>query len=320
MLIVVLFKPIIIANLFGDIYSIDFLPLILYSLTIMCLNTLILNICLGFSNIKGYSWIHISWSIQNVLLNAYLIYQYQLKGAVYGFILNQSVVLFITLFFIRKYKWTKYLFTLPKYHKEWITPFFKYSLVYTMSFILVPFVYIFIRTQISNSLGWDEVGYWESINKLSFLYMYFISNIINVYFIPTYSKESLGTIKNNFYLHLVYCIGIFLCGAFLLYLLKKYIIVLIFSEEFLVIQDYIIYQLIGDFFRIISLFLSSIFIARARLKNQLMIEFFTILTFPVLVYFTLEDYKLYGVLGAYIFWYFIYDVLLFLYVRKIFKE
>jgi PST family polysaccharide transporter len=315
-----LLKPLIIEKVFDNIYSFDFIILIIFSLALMCFNTFVMNMFLGFSKIKSFSIVHILWSIQNVILNAVLIFQYKMEGAIYGFILNQSIVLVITLFYVRRFKWRKYLFSMPRWHKSWVVQFTKYSMVSTMSVILVPVVYIFMRTLISKELGWTVVGYWESINKLSYIYIYFMSMIVNVYFIPTYSKESLQVIKDKFLLHLSYCIGIFVLTATVLYFFRKPLILFIFSEDFLSIEKYLIYQLIGDFFRVIGFFVSSIFIARARLKNQLLIEFSTILLFPLFTLFTIGKYQLEGVLYAYIIWYLAYDILLLSFIHKVFKN
>ncbi|MNP43787.1 Lipid III flippase [compost metagenome] len=95
------------------------------------------------------------------------------------------------------------------------------------------------------------------------------------YFVPKISPERSAaivagvTVRNLFIVQ-----GLFLSGALVLYMGKEFFISLIFSSEFNALSELIIYQLVGDFFKIGAYVIGFVAIAKAATKIYIAAEIF----------------------------------------------
>src|SRR6185437_6874659 len=57
--------------------------------------------------------------------------------------------------------------------------------VMTLSSALVsPLVNIAVRDHLAQQLGWEQVGYWQAVSKVSDAYLLFLTSAINIYYLP----------------------------------------------------------------------------------------------------------------------------------------
>ncbi len=149
----------------------------------------------------------------------------------------------------------------------------KYSAMALFSAIAVPLINIVIRNIIINNASLTTAGLWEGINKISSNYLLIITSAFGYYFIPTFSQmqkkqQVVDEIKKSYKL----LVPLLLAGAVAIFFAKDLIIKLIFTKEFIHMRPLFIWQVIGDFFKILAWILATLLIAKARIKTYLTIE------------------------------------------------
>ena len=100
-----------------------------------------------------------------------------------------------------------------------------------------PLVLFYIRKYIVNLEGWEAAGLWESIWKLSDLSCLLITTALAAYFIPMLGRtkkksEQIDLLKKVFLLAL----GVSVIISVLMFLLKDFLILTLFSYKFLKIS------------------------------------------------------------------------------------
>jgi PST family polysaccharide transporter len=174
-----------------------------------------------------------------------------------------------------------------------LAPFSLMALVTTVG---LPLIYIVIRNYIIDTVGIKEAGYWEAMNRISDYYLMFVSSLITLYVLPRFSEI---TNKNEFKSEIISLykslVPIFALGLFLIYLLRPFIIKIVFTKAFLPVENLFAWQLLGDFIKILSIVIAYQFIAKKMFMHFIIIELFLI----IIIYFSsvyLVD--VFGVEGA----------------------
>ena len=87
----------------------------------------------------------------------------------------------------------------------------------------------------------------------------------------------------------------FLVGLIVIYLLKPLIVVGVFSDEFKPVEDLFLWQLMGDFLKVLSMVIAYQFLAKKMFWHYIVTEaFLVIILYITSIYFI----DLYGVKGA----------------------
>lgn len=129
------------------------------------------------------------------------------------------------------------------------------------------------RNLVGQSLGWDAVGLWQIVVRISDVYMQLISVLVMGYVLPRLAAYSNFRSMNFPFLRACGGIGgVFIVGAVAVYLARNMIIPLLFSETYLPATALLQFQLIGDFFRVIAVFLSVALMARGLTKMSMVYE------------------------------------------------
>ena len=129
------------------------------------------------------------------------------------------------------------------------------------------------RNLVGQSLGWDALGLWQIVVRISDVYMQVISVLVMGYVLPRLAAYSNFRSMNSPFLRTCGAIGgIFIVGAVAVYLARNMIIPLLFSETYLPATALLQFQLIGDFFRVIAVFLSVALMARGLTKMSIVYE------------------------------------------------
>jgi PST family polysaccharide transporter len=138
---------------------------ILFAVTVIffVLNNFLLSILNGQKEIKKLTILNIIGSIFGLIVTVVLVIHYQLSGALIAQIISQSIVFFITLFFVLKSSWFKLNMFLGDIDKEYTKKLLKYSLMALVTATMIPLSHIYIRNYIGANIGWDEAGYWQAV-------------------------------------------------------------------------------------------------------------------------------------------------------------
>jgi PST family polysaccharide transporter len=186
-----------------------------------------------------------------------------------------------------------------------------------VSAVFVPVVFLSIRKITIAKLGLQQAGFWTTIDIFSGYYFLFIATLLSVFYFPKLAVAQSGNqTKKLFYQYFKTTIPIFGIGLILIYFLRTFIIKLLFDESFLPVANLFFYQLIGDFFKAISLVLAYNLIAKKHTFWYIVFEITSVSTMYFLSLYFLEIYKIQGILMAHCLTYLLYCGALFFYNRK----
>lgn len=280
-------------------------------------NAFFLSILNGKKEISRYVLANIIGSIFSLIFTIILVIQWGLYGALVAFAIYQSLSFFTTIFLCYKLEWFKLSNFSLQFDRDIATNLAKYTLMALTSAICIPISHILIRNYIGINLGWELAGYWEAMWRLSSTYLLFITLTLSVYYLPRLSElnDSLE-IKKEVYFGYKVIIPIIILGTLFIYLLKDFIITMVFTKEFLPMRDLFFWQLIGDVFKICSWILGYIVLAKAYFKFVVLTEIFFSSLFVFLGIFLTDFFGFIGVSIAHIVNYIIHFLVLFVFLKN----
>ena len=257
-------------------YAIELLAIVipLYSLNAFCFA--IMN---GYSKYKFLLVINIIGQIGGLLITLLLIWLDKIDGALTAIAISPGLIFLITLVGILFRKNLVPFVKITSVSNTIINRLSPYSLMAICSTVALPIVMIFIRNHIIDHIGLKQAGYWEVMNRLSEYYLMFVNSLIALYLVPKLakvnSKSGFKAEVKSFYKSLMpYFIGVLV----LMYVLRKYVILLVFSDEFLPASDLFMWQLLGDFVRVLAMVIAYQFLAKKMFGHFIILEIFLFVT------------------------------------------
>ena len=271
----------------------NFFILFLLSIFFISMSQFLLSIINGFKHTKIYAASISIGSILSIIFSFFLIQKFGLYGAFYTLLLNYCIQS-IFLFYIVRYKLCIDVFFKFNLNIEIFKKYLNYSIMFIFSAVAIPLAQIIIRHFIGDNYSLKEMGYWESLFRMSSIYITFISVFFSIFYLPHLAERNDREIVNNGIKILKILTVLLLIMFFIVFLLKDFIITLLFSEDFLIISNYIFIQQVGDFFRILSLSIGYIIIVKMWTKIYLVFELIHFLLLIILSYLFLKitgDFK-----------------------------
>jgi len=290
--------------------------LVLYSV-----NTILTSALNGFKSFRKYIWINITISLVGLLLSIVLVLSFGVYGALLNCVASQSIVLLITFFFISKEPWIKGIITKTVVDWKIIRHLGGFSLMALTSSLFSPLSQIVIRNMITKEVSLNGAGIWEAMNRISGMYLLFVTTSISTFYLPRLSelkesyllkKEIVKTGKIVLPALALTCILIFFC--------RDIIIAVLFTNEFSAMRGLFAAQMLGDFFKMSSWLLACLFWAKAMIKPFVINEAVFGITSVI---FTTLFVKLFGLPGsayAYALNYFLYMLTMLWLFRRILRS
>ena len=278
-----------------------------FTVFLFALNTVLMSILNGQKEIKKYVLVNIVNSSLALIITSLLVLKFNIQGALYALVINQSIVFFVTLMFVLKSVWFRWEYFKQGIDKDSLKKLSKYSLMAITSAISAPLSYLVIRNYIGENLGWDSAGYWQGIWYISTMYLMLITTSLSVYYLPKLSEiKDKNELKKEIFNGYKIIMPIVIVSATLIYLLKEYVIIIAFDEKFMPMLELFKWQLIGDTIKICSWLLSYLMLAKAMTKIFIFTEIIFSLFFVLLSIYFINNYGLVGVTYAYFCNYIIY--------------
>jgi PST family polysaccharide transporter len=164
------------------------------------------------------------------------------------------------------------------------------------SAIVAPIAMILIRKIIAADAGWDSVGHWQAVWKISDVYLSVITISLTTYYLPRLSAISNSKlIEREVIKTLMIVIPIVSFMALGIYFFRDLIITLLYTEDFKNARELFAIQLVGDVVKIVSWLIAFPMISKGRTKLYIFTE---IIFSSTLVLWTFYFVKNYGVQGA----------------------
>lgn len=231
------------------------------------LNTFLIAILNGKKEVVKLVIANIVGSLFALVITVLLAIQYQLYGALVALSIYQSLAFFVTLFLCLKTEWFKIDYFIGSFDKAGIKKFLPYILMALVSAVCVPLSQMVIRSYLSSEFGVMQAGYWEALIRLSNAYLMLITTTLSVYYLPRLSELfKLKEIKAEVYQGYKYIFPVTIILGIGMYLLRDYIIAILFTKEFLPMRDLFSFQLIGDSLKIGSWILAYLMLSKTMTK------------------------------------------------------
>lgn len=284
-------------------------------------NALFLAILNGKKEIVKLVMANIVGSVFSLAITGVLAFKFGLYGALVALSIYQSTAFLVTLILCYKADWFKFKYLFGKIDPDITRKFAGFALMALTSALCVPLSQIAIRTYMTGEFGIEYAGYWEAMIRLSGAYLMLVTTTLSVYYLPRLSELSaINDIKKEVYLGYKVIFPVALVGAMLVYLLRDWIIGLLFTDKFLPMRDLFLWQMIGDSLKIGSWILAYLMLSKAMTKLFIVTEIIFSVSLVILTYFFTKIFGFEGVSIAYLVNYALYWLVMSLFVFKILRR
>ena len=316
-LIIVIFnKKLAILFLHGEEYGSIFM-LFASLLLFFVLNALLLAVLNGRKDISRYVAANICGSIIMAVFTGLLAKGAGLYGALLALSINQSVTFFTTLFLCRKANWLSLSHFWGKFDTVTAKKLSGFALMALTSAAIVPLSQILIRNKLGLELGWVAAGYWQGVSKISEMYLMVVTTTLGVYYLPKISEISDRKELRKEIIHGYKTIlPVAIIGAITIYVLRDFLINILFTKEFEPMRNYFKFQLIGDVIKIASWLLGYVLWGKALTKVFIITEVAFSALFVLFSFLLIHRLGIDGVTLSYLITYILYLITLSIVLTK----
>lgn len=240
-----------------------------------------------------------------------------LVGALLTIVVTQTLQFFVLFYYVNLE--INILKSIKFQYFDWqiINNLSSFSIMTIVSAVFVPMVFLSIRHHIISTINIESAGYWTTIDLISSYYFLFVSTIISVFYFPKLSIAKPGLETKLLFLQFYKStIPIFGMGLVLLFFIKSFVIKLLFTPDFIPVQNLFFFQLLGDFFKALALILAFNLIAKKHVFWFLIFEIISVSIMYFSSLFFLQKFKIEGIVMAHFLTYFSYFLILVFYNRK----
>jgi PST family polysaccharide transporter len=290
-----------------------------FTLIFFTFNTLLLAILNGKKEIKRYVTANVAGSVFAFIVTGIMTVLFGLYGALVALAVYQSLSFFINLLLCYKASWFQIGYLIGGIDKSAAINLGKYSAMALTSALCVPVSYMLVRNHLGESLGWDVAGYWEAMTRLSGAYLMVVTSTLSVYYLPRLSElKDVSEIKKEIVQGYKIILPLAALCSLFIYLFRDFIIGVLFSSDFLPMNQLFAWQVAGDTFKVGGWILAYLLIGQGMTKAYIAAEIFFSVSFVLLAMFFTNlvgvegvsiahavNYLLYWfILIAYLFWFY----------------
>ena len=286
-------------------------------LPLMVINSFWLAIYNGLEKFKRILLIQI---ISNVLvfgLTALLIWKKNILGGLLSVAIGEVLMVLVTFIFVSRQA-DYFKFDLQKLiSKKYFNTIKKFSVMALLTAIIAPLTLLFIRNMIVEKYAIQEAGIWDAVNRLSSFYMIFFSSGLSLYYMPKLASiHTESEFKTELKSYFKVFVPLFLVMLIVIYIAKGIILKLAFTPDFSKVESVLIWQLLGDFFRIMTLAFGFQILVKTMMKRYFLVEIVFNSMYFLLSFYLIKENATEGVLQAY----FYTNVFCFLLVLFLFRK
>ncbi|AZE77568.1 O-antigen translocase [Pseudomonas synxantha] len=259
-------------------------------------NTLLLAILNGKKDIKRYILANIGGSILSLIVTIIMVVLYGLYGALVSLVLYQSIAFFVTCLLCYRTPWFRFSNLFGRLDRQVIINLTKFTAMALTTAACVPVSHILVRNYLGTEFGWEAAGYWEAMWRLSTAYLLLVTTTLGLYFLPRLSElVNPGDIKKEILQGYKLILPVAIVCGLLIYILRDFIIGLLFTSAFSPMRELFAWQMLGDTLKIASWLLAYLMLGKAMVKLYI----FTEVVFAFGFYFlTIALTKIGGAVGV----------------------
>lgn len=284
-------------------------------------NTLFLAILNGKKEILKLVLANIAGSLFALIVTSILAIKLHLYGALIALSIYQSIAFIVTLFLCYRADWFKFSSLFGKIDLEITKKFSSFIWMALVSAICVPLSQMLIRAYLSQEFGLAYAGYWEAMIRLSTVYLMLVTTTLGVYYLPRLSElKMIDEIKKEVYLGYKFLFPLAVAGGIIIFVLRDWIIKVLFSPSFAPMQSLFFWQMMGDALKIGSWILAYLMLSKAMTKLYISTEIIFTLSLIALTYVCTQLFGFEGVSIAHLINYGMYWVVISFFIFKSLKQ
>lgn len=268
----------------------------------------------GLSEYKKYAKIDIFGYIASAILTVVFLFKYNIDGVLFAIALTPILQLVTLLIIFSKVLREYVQFSNVRWEAPMLKVLLSFSLMSFFSTVLLNYVTIEIRAMIIDRITETDAGIWTAMTNISNNYMVFSSALFTLYVLPKYSgihtkvgfrKESAVIFKT--------LLPLFGIGMALIYIFREYIIQFVYPG-FDQMSPLFKWQLVADFFRLITIILGFQLVAKKLVRSFIFTEVISLALYFGFASYLVDIYGVEGVVMAnfiryvivlFIVWYFV---------------
>lgn len=293
------------------------IKILAFTLPFHAVNVFFVSVLNGLSRHRLYIKINILGQIIGLLTTLFLIWKSHIDGALIAIVVV-PVALFLVLFsgFFEIKQFFKAL-NIGTFNIGAFKNLSSFSVMALFSSVMTPMVMIAIRNYLIDTIGQKEAGFWEAMLRISNYYLMFISTLITLYLLPKLSAiHTNKEFRDEVFKFYKQIIPVFAVGLIAIYFLRTVIIHIVFTDELLPVKELFLWQLLGDFVKVLSMVISYQFLAKRMIWHYLITEIISIAVLYVLSVYFIDVYGVNGAPMAHFVTYVIYTAMVVFVFRK----
>jgi PST family polysaccharide transporter len=259
------------------------------------LQTVLVSLLNALQQFKKIIGIQIVTNFVLFLASFYLIYQELLAGAFLSIAITDLIGGVVVLFFAKKH------FTLSfHFQSSAIKTISKFIIMALVSAIVIPLTAILLRNHIIDEANLSSAGIWEATSRVSSFYMLFFSTGLSLYYLPKLGMlQTAAEFKEELAYYFKTIVPLFVGVGILVYLFKDVIISIALTSEFTPVRKLLVWQLVGDLIRIMTLAFGFQILAKAMVYKYIFIELLFNGLYLLFGFLLFESQKVEGIVQAY---------------------
>ncbi|ABB31561.1 polysaccharide biosynthesis protein [Geobacter metallireducens RCH3] len=266
------------------------------TLILMVFNGLLLAILNGKKDIRRYVTVNITGSLVSLIVTGILAKVWGLYGALVALAINQSIVFIVTFAMCQRAAWFRVAHIIGPIDLIAARNLGKFMLMALTTAAVGPTSQIIVRDHLATKFGWTSAGHWQAVTKISDIYLMLITTTLSVYYLPKLSEiRDITEIKKEILRGYKLILPLTVSGASIIYLLRDWIVEILFTKDFYPMTELFAWQLSGDVVKICSWLLAYVMLGRALVRTFIFTEILFGTTF---IGFTFVFTKYVGLKGA----------------------
>ncbi|CAM0999804.1 Lipopolysaccharide biosynthesis protein [Rhodanobacter sp. Root179] len=261
----------------------------------------------GFMDVRRLAFIQVSGSLIGIVMMVWLARWQHLHGALLALVLGQLSWLLVGLPAWWRSSYFRRGMLRLRYDREMSLRLATFSVMTLSSALLPPLVNIAVRDHLALQFGWEPVGYWQAVSKVSDAYLLFFTTAINIHYLPrlasTHERAALLAELRTACRILLPAVVVL---AAVVYALREWVTRLLFTPDFAAANALYGPQLVGDVIKIASFILSYLMLAKAMTKLFVVSECVFAASYVVLVWVLAARFGLVGAMYAFALNYLLY--------------
>ncbi|EJQ0210281.1 O-antigen translocase [Escherichia coli] len=264
------------------------------------LSIMIISYLNGIQNIKKFIILNIASSLIALIFTVFLTVNNGLSGAILAILTNQFLIFLYILAFNREYIYIIISSIKKNVTKESYIRLFQFSSITLIAILCSTLSLFLIRALAIEYSSITEAGEWQAAWTISQLILTLLTISLNTYFLPKISSiKNRNELIKEINTGIIIFIPFVILSCLLLYLFKEYIVIILYSKDFINTGSFFLFLLVGVIFKSISWFYGITFVAKAKIKITILTEFIFALFWYLTSWLFIVKYNLIGLTYSY---------------------